>query len=688
MSNIQSIGAHSSRISSGCLRQSTNIHLQTPRHQCPPHPIPRPPPSNNDKNKNLDRHQGYHESYFEQEVPVTERTIAPPSTPRGPVATMITPASNRTTTSIPGRPSRSLELATSAMKKIVTTTTPQAILSRTPQALIRMLASTISHGLGQPDGMASSGGGVTMADCDIVRHKIAQDMIVQTKSGKRNKLISDHNSIGDCESRNENGTFDSTCSYQGANDNGIPTFGPTRYPLISGGTISVRQSLKFQSNIRSDYEYISLDNCKRRPLAPSIATTTGCHELDDLLHLIPPSQQDQNDDMHRKKDELSGTEGLDPQVSLMGNVLQLSGPSGSYKTMLALQIALEFALLRSEREATIFNDHSHEHLPSYQVMYLTSRAGHSSIGMAKRFQQMVNRRGIVPPTSMADGNRRSANTDGSDSHPIFSAISFYDISNSFQLLQQLARIEDRLWHEFQQHTEHSHSSGSTGNLRLGMIVIDSIYQIAMVNDQQQQQTNMAVLLQVGHVLKRLVRQYSISIVVTNGVVRARPKSSSITEKGNGIDNTSSPAAFYKPALGETWHHVAVDLHLGLEPADAHLATSLSMPPTALLPRDNHSYHNSANVCVTLKQHVSKLVGDFSDDCGQHENKVNDDRQHQRVYLRSTTYGLQGVSSISGNAGGDLGQHGNHGHGHSYQDIPGAPPPTKRSRPSPHALQDF
>ena len=636
------------------------------------------PLQNIDKSCFQDRINGTDDSFLEF------RTHAPPETPRIPIIpNAITPASNQTSrTTTQTSSSRPLDLTEPSMTNVTTPKTHQALLSRTPQALLRLLTTTNVGGA--VDGRVDAGG-MTMAQCDAVRHQAAQDMLMQTKSGKRNMFIFDHNTIGDGESRNENiDHSDLTGTRHFPIDTNTAMPGASRRPLIMGGTLSIRHSLQFQSNLLNEYDDNWQNNSMQRPLVPSLKTTTGCRELDDLLHLVPPLHQCPNDGSHDKLASDIGTDGvLDEPISLMGHVLQLSGPSASFKTLLALQIAVEFAMLPGTRETTSNNDElpapQNHKRPSYQVMYLTSRAGHTTVGMAKRLKQIARQRGLMPEfggdyTTI----NRSRIDEESDKHPIFSAITFYETSNCYQLLQQLARIEDRLWQEFQHQAANSSATvSSTRNLRLGMIVIDSIYQIAMVNDQQQQKTDMNVLLQVGHVLKRLARQYSVSVVVTNGVVRANQTLTN--SKGTSNGETVS----YKPALGEAWHHIAVDLHLGLEPVTSHSPTLSSLP--------SNTNNSQMMICVRLKQHVTKLVCDDNEGShGQRKDYINQvDKQNRcLVHLMSTPYGLQDASIASNNDDDNAhvmgrAHHGSVDHTHfdNVRGIQAEFPPAKRSRSS-------
>ena len=647
----------------------------------------RPQSTNGTYRNNTPSVQNNDKTCFRDRANVTDdsilefRTHAPPETPRIPIhPNSITPASNqtsRTTTQMSS--SRPIDLPEPSVTNVATPKTPQALLSRTPQALLRMLTTTNG---GAGDGRVDAGG-MTMAQCDAVRHQAAQAMLMQTKSGKRNMFIFDHNNIGDGESRNENiDHFDMTDPLHSSIGTTTAMPRAIRRPLIMGGTLSISQSFQFQSNILNEYDGNWQNYSMQRPLAPSLKTTTGCRGLDYLLQLVPPQHQSPNDGSHDKLASDTGTGGvLDQPISLMGHVLQLSGPSASFKSLLALQIALEFAMLPGTKETTYNNDplppSQHPKRPSYQVMYLTSRAGHTTVGMAKRLKQLARQRGLMPESDIGGDyntiNKRRRIDEESDKHPIFSAITFYETSNCYQLLQQLSRIEDRLWHEFQQQTTNSSATvSSTRKLRLGMIVIDSIYQIAMVNEQQQQQTDMNVLLQVGHVLKRLARQYLVSVVVTNGVVRAHQ-----TSRTNSTGTSNGEIVSYKPALGEAWHHVAVDLHLGLEPVTSHSPTLSSLASTT----------NSSQmmICVRLKQHVTKLV------CGDDDKDyiIQDDKQNCRlVHLMSTPYGLQDASIASNNYDDSvhiMGQAHHSSVDHTHVDnadgIPAEFPPAKRSRPS-------
>lgn len=94
-----------------------------------------------------------------------------------------------------------------------------------------------------------------------------------------------------------------------------------------------------------------------------------------------------------------------------------------------------------------------------------------------------------------------------------------------------------------------------------MIVVDSMYQMAMVHaavggNQPQASSGDSA------------RQYSIAVVVTNGVVVDRKPNHPTNNKFTLASGTSSATkttpqssqtTTYKAALGEAWHHVAIGM---------------------------------------------------------------------------------------------------------------------------------
>jgi RecA/RadA recombinase len=537
------------------------------------------------------------------------------------------------------------------------TPTPQALLSRTPQALLQLLTSTTTTD--SPSSLLATKK-MTLSQCDELRHQVARAMILKTRVGQRNLWI--HNNTRNNNNRSDMDDGDDNDYY-----NAPISARTSQQPLILGGTTSVWQSLQAQT-----VGTASRNPVEHHQLWPY--TTTGCQELDDLLLLMPCGTRQET----AVSTPTSSSTTPRNRIVLLGHVLQISGPSASGKTVLALQLALELVLLRR-------GDHSREchslrqpqlSTPPLQVVYLASLAGHSIVGLAQRLKLLVRERfrHNYYLNRSADPNALVA--------ACLDNIAFQPVMSGHQLLQDLAHIEDRLWQEQQlprRQDQWQPSPPKSG--RLGMIVVDSIYQMAMVNaaagsnppqapSGDSVSSSSMVLLQVGHVLKRLARQYSIAVVVTNGVVVDRkpnhPTNNNFTQTSDTSSATkdatkSSHTTTYKPALGEAWHHVAVDVHLSLEP---HLPQSNSLLQSLQQQRQPpHHPPSSVNgnttvVRATLKDHVTIMVddGDFGNDKDPNGNghgtpphpcsdspRASTSRHHHHIYLRLSTSGLQALA---------------------------------------------
>jgi hypothetical protein len=298
----------------------------------------------------------------------------------------------------------------------VSITTPQALLSRPPQALADQLM--INNKSSSSTGNKISEAAI-LSQIDTLRSQVAQAMMAQTKTGmyrlQQQQFYDDNNTSNNKQYR-------------------------TTRPLILGATSRASHALGQEQQQRGHINFIS----------------TGCRALDQLISLPPE---------YHNNSHLSNSDSVSIGLP-RGHVLCITGPSGSGKSQLCLQLAVQAC------NVDLWNRQQ----GSCHVRYCFSRAGHSGNALAQRYSELLKNQ---PHFS----NRNSKN------------IKFQTIRTTTQLIMTLAALEEELLHD----TETVHHPPC-------MLIIDSLSSLEVVQDEMQ-------LVRIWKCLKRLSRQYSFWVVL-------------------------------------------------------------------------------------------------------------------------------------------------------------------------------
>lgn len=192
-------------------------------------------------------------------------------------------------------------------------------------------------------------------------------------------------------------------------------------------------------------------------------------------------------------DKLLGIDDFNPGLAF-GNVTELTGTPSSGKTQVALALAAQ---------------HAHR---GGKVFYLASGFGHGTIvPLARRLSHYTNKE---------------------DYHHVLSNVSFTPITNGYQALALLLQLEE------------DHLIVNDSNREGFLVILDSASGI-LAGDLYASGDGDAGLIiarQVALQLKKMVRNYNVAVLVTNGTVSG--------DKGN------------KAALGQVWR--VADIQLWLE----------------------------------------------------------------------------------------------------------------------------
>lgn len=334
---------------------------------------------------------------------------------------------------------------------------------------------------------------VLLEQMEGLRNQVAQKMIELTRTGKLFHAKSQHKDVDDHDDDDDDGGDDRNISSSRANQ-----------ALIPGATFSPLETWQRISCQTLDSNAVGADRIIR----------TGCEALDRLL-TFPNEALDLSS---LEPQALPRRLGLPP-----GYVLQITSSSGSSssssytkgKTQLALQIAawtIKDSLLASKIPQQLQNQRQNDTALAaagfnrrlVKVRYCYNAGGHTGTSLAKRFLELLG---------VAENQRRRKSKSFRDIPPTPGGdqIEFQSISQLSQLSATLARIEDDWVQTLTQKGKYAYDDSEPSTIidPPSVLVIDGLYSIPPEQDEAQ-------FFKIERWLKRIARQYSISVIVVGG----------------------------------------------------------------------------------------------------------------------------------------------------------------------------
>jgi RecA/RadA recombinase len=339
--------------------------------------------------------------------------------------------------------------------------TPQALLSRNPNSL-RLL-----------DRQTGAPKRITSAQVDNLREEVSFALIAQSRTGKWIKRVK----------TNHNHTHTTNDDQAQAEDQQQQQ--QQQQQLIAGGTVSAFDLVNYSNN----------NNRKRPP-----PLSTGCVALDKMLSM--PEEY--------YYATINGEGEVPPCGVPFGHVTQFSGPPGSGKTQVVLQL-----IASSQSQSS----------QSLPVWYLCSDP--SLQCYAQRLGQLTS-------------NNKS----------VLDNVKFVSVTSAYHVLSTLADMEDGLMEEQTNNDTDTDDNTDTSSAAAGLLIIDSVSGCLSAHDS-------TPLQRVALTLGRLARQYNLAVVLTNGSTSTTHTSTSNNNSNSSNNNMNTK----KPALGKVWMSSAVDIHV-------------------------------------------------------------------------------------------------------------------------------
>jgi RecA/RadA recombinase len=364
---------------------------------------------------------------------------------------------------------------------------------------------------------------------------------------------------------------------------------------ILPGTVSLLHLLQYQKLLQQQQD----DGQQSR-----FVFSTACPALDGMLGLPPEFNQNHHQLYPDDNPSTIGSGGGIP----LGYVTQFSGASGTGKTQLALQLIVQAAAAAVATSASAVATPANTSTSTACCWYFCSNAT-EPLALARRLAGLLAT--TTTTTTAAAAGQQPGNNNMMTQ--VLKNTIFQTVTDEYQLLAGLAKMEETLWQQRRKEQERSRRPHHL------LLIIDSISTCLSSSCCTMENP---LVPKVALTLKRLARQFSnLAVVLLNGS----------TNTGGGSGGNSSRR---QPALGTLWNNLAPDIHVWLEPCRRRSAVHQENHRDARTTNDKQAsqlpHQEAVLIRARLERHFAKQTttgaGTASAklDNGMEEDDVDDD----------------------------------------------------------------